>query len=88
MRSTLIVLVALLAGCGSTLERQMKGMEGQPPAFHDGYRAGCASGLKAGGYMHYTFTKDVPRYERERQYADGWEDGFRVCRTWALSGDR
>lgn len=82
---TVAVLLVLLAGCAHTsvLDLFVGKIEGPPP-FKDGYRAGCASGLRAGGMAQMDFTKDVTRYNAERLYAQGWEDGYSVCRTRAL----
>jgi len=68
----------LLGGCQSTRERMHA--EGYPPAFIDGFDAGCSSGRQAAGTLD-AFRKDVPRYLAVPLYAEGWDDGFRQCQA-------
>lgn len=73
------LLTALaLGGCQSTREQQLA--EGYPPAFVDGFEAGCSSGRQAAGTLD-DFHKDVPRYLAIPAYAEGWNDGFRQCQA-------
>lgn len=86
MRATIVLL--LLTGCLSNaqiLERELRGLEGQPEASRAGYRDGCQSGYRAGGWDRFTAARDARRFDGDRQYRDAWEDGFRVCRTRALN---
>ncbi len=85
MRMLATLMFVLLTGCAaSILERNVGQVDG-PPAFKTGYTHGCSSGLRAGGFGQLDFVKDVLRYNNEPLYAQGWEDGYRVCRTRALS---
>lgn len=68
-----------LAGCVSTQEAMIK--QGYPPAYAQGFDDGCHSGRKAGGSLFDQFRKDVPRFERDKDYALGWSDAFRQCET-------
>lgn len=68
----------LLGGCQST--RELMQAEGYPPAFVDGFEAGCSSGHQAAGALD-SFRKDVPRYLAAPLYAEGWDDGFRQCQA-------
>lgn len=34
------------------------------------------------------FRKNVPRYLKDKQYAEGWSDGFRQCQAMRESEDR
>lgn len=68
----------LLGGCQST--RELMQAEGYPPAFVDGFEAGCSSGRQAAGALD-SFRKDVPRYLAAPLYAEGWDDGFRQCQA-------
>lgn len=68
-----------LAGCVSTQEAMIK--QGYPPAYAQGFDDGCHSGRKAGGSLFDQFKKDVPRFERDKEYALGWSDAFRQCET-------
>ncbi len=72
----LLPLLALLGGCESTAQRQLA--EGYPPAFVDGFSAGCASGRAAAGALDQ-YRKDVPRYLADTLYAQGWDDGQAHC---------
>ena len=68
----------LVCGCQST--RELMQAEGYPPAFVDGFEAGCSSGRQAAGALD-AFRKDVQRYLAAPLYAQGWDDGFRQCQA-------
>lgn len=74
-----ISIVVILSGCVSQKESMIK--QGYPLAYADGFDDGCHSGKKAGGSMFDQFKKDVRRFEKDAQYAQGWSDGFRQCET-------
>lgn len=82
MRVIAALSLVLAAGCAhnSLVDLHAGKVEG-PPAFQDGYRAGCQSGLRAGGVVQLQFSKDVVRYNADKLYAQGWEDGYAVCRS-------
>lgn len=80
------LLLALVGGCESTHEHLLA--QGYPPAFADGFDAGCVSGRQAAGSMSGDFRKDVPRYLKDAQYAEGWNDGFRQCQAMLENQDR
>jgi hypothetical protein len=48
-------------------------LAGFPPAFKDGYAAGCESAR-----VHAT-RRDETRFKSDRQYAAGWRDGLDAC---------
>ncbi len=86
MKITQILLLSLacslfliLAGCVS--QRDTMVQQGYPPSYADGFEDGCHSGRKAGGSMFDQFKKDVRRFQTDKQYAQGWSDGFRQCET-------
>lgn len=54
--------------------------KGQPPAYVEGYRAGCGSGYVAGGHPYASAAKDVNRYLSDQVYKVGWDDGFATCK--------
>ena len=68
----------LLSGCATQKETMIK--EGYPLAYAEGFDDGCHSGRKAGGNMFEQFKKDVRRFDKDSQYAQGWSDGFRQTR--------
>lgn len=72
-----------LSGCGS--EKQTMLEKGYPPAYAEGYQDGCDSGKKAGGDMFSQFAKDVNRYDNDKTYHEGWEDGFKQCKSEQLA---
>ena len=76
---TLLVTLIALTGCQSTHETLLA--NGYPPAYADGFDAGCSSGRQAAGVISGEFKKDVPRYLKDPTYAQGWEDGFRQCKS-------
>jgi len=66
----------VLLGCQSLREQMLAAH--YPPAFVDGFEAGCSSGRSATGPLGQ-FDKDAPRYMAEPLYTQGWDDGFRQC---------
>ena len=71
--------VLLLTGCVSQKDTMIK--QGYPLAYAEGFDDGCHSGRQAGGSVFDQFKKDVRRFEAEKQYAQGWSDGFRQCES-------
>ncbi|RMQ41288.1 putative Lipoprotein [Pseudomonas cichorii] len=86
LRWVLLWLVVVLTGCQSTHDQLVA--EGYPPAFADGFQDGCGSGKEAAGAFTGLFKKDVPRYLKDKLYAEGWNDGFRQCQAMADRRDR
>ena len=82
----LIALWMALTGCQTTHEQLLA--QGYPPAFADGFSDGCSSGRQAAGFMTGAFKKDVPRYLKDANYAEGWSDGFRQCEAMRESQER
>ncbi|WP_044872203.1 hypothetical protein [Pseudomonas sp. LFM046] len=76
----------LLAGCETTHDHLIA--QGYPPAFADGFAHGCSSGRQAAGAISGEFRKDVPRYLKDANYAEGWSDGFRQCQAQVQSDER
>ena len=76
--ATLILsaVLALLAGCASTAPTGTNAnvnLSGFPPAFKSGYADGCSSAAA-------TPRKDAARFRTDAQYAQGWRDGFDICK--------
>ena len=76
----------MLWGCVS--QRDAMVQQGYPLSYADGFDDGCHSGKKAGGSMFDQFKKDVRRFQTDKQYAQGWSDGFRQCETEQEAMDR
>jgi hypothetical protein len=74
-----LVTTMALAACGSVKETKIK--QGFPPAYADGYADGCSSGRAAAGGIFDETRKDMTRYGADRQYAQGWDNGFQQCRS-------
>lgn len=77
---TLAVLFAgtVLAGCQNTAQGRLA--DGYPPEYAAGFDAGCGSGRQAAGATG-SFRKDVPRFQAQPLYADGWRDGYQQCQS-------
>ncbi len=73
-----ILNVVALSGCVSQREAMIN--QGYPPSYAAGFEDGCSSGRQAAGNMFEHFRKDVPRTSSDRQYAQGWADGFSQCK--------
>jgi hypothetical protein len=71
--------VMVAGGCASQKDSMVK--EGYPLTYAEGFDDGCHSGNKAGGSLFDEFKKDVNRFDRDKQYAQGWSDGFRQCES-------
>ncbi|QVI69734.1 hypothetical protein [Pseudomonas syringae] len=82
----LLSLAIVLPGCQSTRDQMLA--EGYPPGFADGYQDGCSSGRDAAGATTGQFRKNVPRYLKDKLYAQGWTDGFRQCEKSQDNRDR
>ncbi len=63
----------LLAGCAGSPTTGPVNLGGFSPAFKQGYIDGCES---AGALSQ---RRDEPRYKREPEYMQGWNDGCSVC---------
>jgi hypothetical protein len=74
-----LAVTLALAGCVSVRETMIE--RGFPPAYADGYADGCSSGDEAAGGLFYDTRKDTTRYSTDRQYAQGWDSGFRQCKS-------
>jgi hypothetical protein len=73
---TALLLATLAVGCApSKPAPPAVNLSGFPPAFRDGYAAGCESARRGGAPR-----RDEARYAHDRQYAAGWRDGFDVCK--------
>jgi hypothetical protein len=74
--------LALLAACASTSKtitpepaKPNVNLAGFPPAFKDGYSDGCGSARAMLGSR-----KDDARFKSDAQYAQGWRDGYDMCK--------
>jgi hypothetical protein len=48
-------------------------LRGYPPAFREGYAAGCVSRREGGR------RRDEGRYKADANYQMGWDDGYSIC---------
>ncbi|MBI2320312.1 MAG: hypothetical protein HYY28_12860 [Betaproteobacteria bacterium] len=66
---------AVLGACApqSALQPGSVNLSGFPPAFREGYADGCAS-------VRGTQKRSERRFKSDQQYANGWRDGFDICR--------
>ena len=82
MRISLIVIVAaLVAGCAGhtaptptpTPAAPGVNLSGYSQAFRVGYADGCGS-------VDAARKRDEPRFKSDADYAQGWRDGYDICR--------
>jgi len=78
-QAPLAALAAALALVACTSTRDALIEQGFPPAYAEGYDAGCASGKAAAGSTFHSASKDDSRYVADSQYARGWDAGFAQC---------
>lgn len=79
LAAALMLCLTVLFGCADRKENMLK--QGYPITYVEGFDDGCHSGNKAGGSLFEQFKKDVNRFNSDKQYAQGWSDGFRQCET-------
>jgi len=82
MKKTVLITAiaaALLGGCASTAENMRA--QGYGANYSQGYGDGCDSGKKAGGSMFDQFKKNVRKYDSVHKYKEGWDDGYKECRS-------
>ncbi len=72
-------LALAFSGCASTAESMRA--QGYGPDYSQGYGDGCDSGKKAGGSILDQFKKNVDMYDYNHKYREGWDDGFRQCKS-------
>jgi hypothetical protein len=82
------MIFLVIAGCASTntskkvkpsdplplSTRPTYNLAGYPSAFKDGYIDGCETAKKS----TYGF-KDEQRFIEDKQYRNGWKDGYNLC---------
>jgi hypothetical protein len=74
-----IVMGLSFTGCASTAENMRA--QGYGPDYSQGYGDGCDSGKKAGGSMLDQFKKNVDKYDSNHKYREGWDDGYKECKS-------
>lgn len=82
MKRISILMVILLTACAADqLQLERNKLSGKPEEYKDGYVDGCSSGNVAAGAAYFKFQKDPQRFEDDKLYAQGWGDGFAVCKA-------
>lgn len=77
----IVAILPMLSACvQQQLQMERQKLSGFPVAYQDGYVDGCGSGKKAAGNPYAAFVKDVLRFDSDKQYGQGWTDGFNVCK--------
>jgi hypothetical protein len=73
----IMVAAALVAGCANraapTAAAPGVNLSGYPAEFRAGYADGCAS-------VDAAKKRDEPRFKADANYAQGWRDGYDICR--------
>ncbi len=79
---TVPVVLYLLVACSTVLmSPDMDRVKDQPLAHQEGYEAGCHSGFVAGGSTVHSFKMDTARLREDEEYDDGWNQGYRECKS-------
>lgn len=74
-----VAVMLVLAGCAtslpssSTAKSPAVNLSGFPLEFRAGYSDGCAS-------VNAARRRDEARFKTDVQYAQGWRDGYDICR--------
>jgi hypothetical protein len=74
-----LLVLSFVAGC-SVGNREGLLAAGYSAQYVDGYMDGYSAGCHLIGNPFQQFTRDLSRYEQERQYTKGWNDGFTIAR--------
>jgi hypothetical protein len=61
------------AGCAAQSQPPAVNLSGYPLEFRQGYAAGCAS-------VDAARKRDETRFKADANYAQGWRDGYDICR--------
>ena len=90
MRKVVPFALLLLAACefAEPSETMIASDANVSPAYRQGFDDGCHSGRQAAGSFFDQFRKDLPRFNSDRDYAQGWSDAFRQCETQEEAQDR
>jgi hypothetical protein len=73
-------LALLLCGCISTSQMATNQVSHQPVAYQQGFKDGCDSGYAAAGHVYYRPAKNLSRWEADKLYTLGHNDGFAQCK--------
>ena len=90
MKTTLPLALLLLGACTlpEPSETMISSQSNVSVSYRQGFDDGCHSGRQAAGSFFDQFTKDLPRFNSDRDYAQGWSDAFRQCETQEEAEDR
>jgi len=84
MKTMVVILAAVLAGCVSAMDRAGTLTErfaaDQTASYKDGFREGCNTTMVE-QCMHTTGqpSRDEARMRADQEYSIGWNDGARKC---------
>ena len=84
------LLIFFLAACDvlEPSETMIASSANVSPSYRQGFDDGCHSGRQAAGSLFEQFRKDLPRFNTDRDYAQGWSDAFWQCETQEEVRDR
>lgn len=75
-KAGLLFLISLFAGCATPkYQSQNVNLSGFPPEYRTGYDDGCSSAK-----LPLIQKKDSERFKSDKLYAQGWKDGYDLCR--------
>lgn len=81
-KSLLLMLTAMVAACGASLEtRVQENLRDRPTAYREGYLAGCDLGKAEAANSTSQETRDNKRIQSDKLYANGWYEGAEWCRN-------
>ena len=72
------MVLSIAAGCASQSQPPAPSvnLSGYPPEFKQGYADGCASAKPDAARR-----RDETRFKADANYAQGWRDGYDICRN-------
>ena len=76
----ILLLFTMITGCQSFRKRMIQ--DGFSEKYVDGYLDGYPSGRMAAGNYNIKFIQDTARYETDKEYEKGWDDGFKSSKAF------
>ncbi len=79
-----ILSFLVIAGCATkqlAQKREKLTQQGFSNDYIDGYVSGCSTGYKHAGDPFFDVSRDMPRYQSNQDYSNGWDKGYKACQS-------
>lgn len=82
---TATMLLSSLSGCGTPQNPLMP--PGHTAIYEEGFNDGCSSGRVSQNPVVGWYRKDTKLFESDKQYAQGWNEGYQKCSNAQMQED-